>query len=314
MYDWLSTRVRRLYSGILKRTLTDPPTHLAVIQDGNRRYARDRGLDKTAGHARGAETTEDLLHWCDEIGIETLTLYAFSTENFARPDDEVAALFDLITEKLYTFADADLVHDHGVRIRALGAIDRLPTRVQEAVEYAERRTDHHSSFQLNVALAYGGRTELLRSTRRLCRAVAAGELDPDGIDVEAVASRLYREPLSDVDLLVRTGGEERTSNFLPWYASGHEAAVYFSSARWPEFDKREFFAALRAYDAQERSRKRTRAERERAITRARHDGSAGSSTAGRGRGRALRADPDALDTPSEGSPVEGRRSRDPTGD
>lgn len=150
----------RAYERLLSREIGDGPTHVAIIQDGNRRYARESGDDASEGHRAGASTTEQVLEWCTELGIEELTLYAFSTENFDRPDEELEPLFDLIENKLREFADADRVHAEKVCIRAIGELDRLPQSVQDAVSYARRRTRGYEGFQLNIALAYGGRNEL----------------------------------------------------------------------------------------------------------------------------------------------------------
>ncbi|MEF8774089.1 MAG: polyprenyl diphosphate synthase [Halobacteriales archaeon] len=253
--------IQEAYERHLKRGITDPPAHVAVIQDGNRRYARQRGDEPTEGHREGAETTADLLQWCEDVGVEELTLYAFSTENFDRPKEEREALFDLLERKLREFADEDRVHERGVDIRVLGDVPRLPRRVRDAVTYAEDRTRKHNGFRLNVALAYGGRNELLGAARDVAAEVAAGDLDPDDIGVETVEDRLYDRPVRDVDLIVRTGGDERTSNFLPWYANGNEAAVFFSTPYWPEFSKTDFLRAVRTYQHREDSWRRTRARR-----------------------------------------------------
>jgi tritrans,polycis-undecaprenyl-diphosphate synthase [geranylgeranyl-diphosphate specific] len=237
------------------------PDHVAVIQDGNRRYARERGDEATAGHEAGAETTEQVLRWCEELGVQELTLYAFSTENFRRPEDEREALFDLLTEKLREFADAEDVHDRRVDIRAIGAVERLPGRVREAVDYAERRTAGYDGFRLNIALAYGGRRQLLGAARGVAAAVDAGELGADDVDVGEIERRLYDRPVREVDLIIRTGGDERTSNFLPWYANGNEAAVFFCAPYWPEFSKVDFLRAVRTYEHREESWRRTRARR-----------------------------------------------------
>jgi tritrans,polycis-undecaprenyl-diphosphate synthase [geranylgeranyl-diphosphate specific] len=249
------------YERLLKREIGDVPSHVAVIQDGNRRYARREGAEETSGHRAGAQTTERVLEWCEELGVEELTLYAFSTENFERPEDEQEALFDLIETKLTEFADAERVHDAGVCIRAIGDVGRLPRRVREAVEYAERRTEEYDNFRLNVALAYGGRDELLRAARDVARAVADGEMSAEDVDADVVASRLDRTPVRDVDLIVRTGGDERTSNFLPWQANGNEAAVFFCAPFWPEFSKVDFLRGIRTYESREESWQRTRTER-----------------------------------------------------
>lgn len=259
--NWFRSRLRRAYTRTLRRSISNPPDHIAVIQDGNRRYAQQQGLEKSRGHSSGAETTEDLLHWCNEVSIQEVTLYTLSTENFNRPDDELASLYDLITEKLFELADADLIHDSRVRIRGLGDIEQLPSRVIEAVEYAERQTAQYDQLQLNIALAYGGRNELLKCTQEIATEVAAGDLAVEDISVTEIERRLYREPIRAVDLIIRTGGDERTSNFLPWYASGNEAAVYFCTPYWPEFTKAEFFRAIRTYESRERSWQQDQAHR-----------------------------------------------------
>ena len=258
----------RGYLRLLRREIDAVPTHVAIIQDGNRRYARDQGADAPDGHRAGADTTERVLDWCADLGIAELTLYAFSTENFDRPDEELEPLFDLLESKLFEFADADRVHDQGVRIRAIGDIPRLPSRVQEAVAYAERRTADNDRFRLNVALAYGGRNELLSAARGIARDVDRGDIAPDDVDVDAVERRLYDRPVRDVDLIVRTGGDERTSNFLPWHANGNEAAVYFCAPYWPEFSKADFLRAIRTYQSREASWQRARTERAVALVRA----------------------------------------------
>ncbi|MEF8842549.1 MAG: polyprenyl diphosphate synthase [Haloarculaceae archaeon] len=258
----------RVYERLLERELSGGPTHVAVIQDGNRRYARTRGDEATEGHRAGAETTEAMLEWCADLGVEELTLYAFSTENFDRPEAEREELFDLIAGKLRTFADRPEVHDREVRVRAIGELDRLPGRVREAIDYADERTRGYDRFTLNVAVAYGGRAELLSAARDVARAVEAGEFDPEDVDVGAVEARLYEGPVRAVDLIIRTGGDERTSNFLPWHANGNEAAVYFCSPYWPEFRRVDLLRAIRTYEHRRESWRRSRAERAAALVRA----------------------------------------------
>jgi tritrans,polycis-undecaprenyl-diphosphate synthase [geranylgeranyl-diphosphate specific] len=177
-------------------------------------------------------------------------------------------LFDLIESKLYELADADRVHDNGMRIRAVGQVDRLPERLREAVDYAEERTRGHDSFNLNVALAYGGRAELLGAARDVLRSVADGDLAAGDVDVDAIDARLAGQPVRDVDLIIRTGGDERTSNFLPWHANGNEAAVFFCAPYWPEFSKPDFLRAIRTYESREESWRHTRTERAVALVRA----------------------------------------------
>jgi len=268
----MPARLRRLatrvYERMLEAELSETPSHVAVIMDGNRRYADRQGANPTDGHRAGADTTEALLNWCDELGIEEVTLYAFSTENFERPPEEREELFDLIAAKLREFADADRVHESEVCIRAIGNLDRLPGRVRKAVDYADRQTGEYDELSLNVALAYGGRRELLDATRAIARRVARGDLDPAGIDSTTVEDSLYEGPTRDVDLIVRTGGDERTSNFLPWQANGNEAAVYFTTPYWPEFRKVDFLRGIRTYEHREESWRQTRARRALAVVRA----------------------------------------------
>jgi tritrans,polycis-undecaprenyl-diphosphate synthase [geranylgeranyl-diphosphate specific] len=258
----------RVYERLLERELSDGPTHVAVIQDGNRRYARTRGEGATDGHRAGAETTEAMLEWCADLGVEELTLYAFSTENFDRPAEEREEIFDLMAGKLRKFADRPEVHEREVGVRAIGELDRLPERVREAIEYAEERTRGYDRFTLNLAVAYGGRAELLSAARDVARAVDDGEIDPEDVDVGAVEERLYEGPARAVDLIIRTGGDERTSNFLPWHANGNEAAVYFCSPYWPEFRRVDFLRAIRTYEHRQESWRRSRAERAAALVRA----------------------------------------------
>jgi tritrans,polycis-undecaprenyl-diphosphate synthase [geranylgeranyl-diphosphate specific] len=250
-----------VYSRLFRRQIADAPEHVAVIQDGNRRYARESGADPTDGHREGADTTEQVLEWCQDLGVAELTLYTFSVENFERPDEELESLFELIERKLYEFADADRVHDEEVRIRVIGEPSLLPDGVQAAVEYAEAQTAEYDQFWLNIALAYGGRTELLKAAREVLRGVDRGDQRTDDIDVETVESHLYDRPVREVDLVIRTGSCERTSNFLPWYANGSEAAVFFCTPYWPEFSKVDFLRAIRTYEARAESWRQTRIQR-----------------------------------------------------
>ncbi len=268
MRDWLGERFGAAYERLLLREVEGVPSHVAIIMDGNRRYAREHGAAATDGHREGAETTEQVLEWCEELGVEELTLYAFSTENFNRPPDEREALFDLLTEKFHEFADDETVQDKDVRIRAIGDLERLPERAQEAVRTAEAHTEDNEQFTLNVALAYGGRSELLGAARDVARAVESGELEPSDVGVDEIERRLYDQPIRDVDLVVRTGGAERTSNFLPWHGNGNEAAVFFCAPYWPEFSKADFLRAVRTYEHREESWRQTRARRALALVRA----------------------------------------------
>ncbi len=254
-----------LYERLLRAEIDQIPEHVAVIQDGNRRYARSRGSDPTEGHRHGADTTSDLLRWCRDLGIKEITLYAFSTENFNRPPAEQQELFDLITRKLEELATDRDIHEHEVRICAIGDVERLPSRVQDAVETATSATEDYDSYRLNVALAYGGRWELLQVARDICRDVERGDLDPAEIDTSLIDARIHDGPTRSVDLIVRTGGDERTSNFLPWHANGNEAAVYFCAPYWPEFSKIDFLRGIRTYQYRRRKWAQSRIDRAKAL-------------------------------------------------
>jgi tritrans,polycis-undecaprenyl-diphosphate synthase [geranylgeranyl-diphosphate specific] len=295
--------VQRLYERLLEREVSGVPTHVAVIQDGNRRYAKKRGAEATAGHRAGADTTEQVLKWCADLGVEELTLYAFSTENFQRSREEREALFDLISEKLRSFADRSEVHERGVRIRAIGQTDRLPERVQDAITYAEQRTAGYDNLNLNVALAYGGRGELLGVARSIAAEAASGEFDPDDVTVAEIEDRLTTRPTRAVDLIIRTGGAERTSNFLPWHANGNEAAVYFCTPYWPEFSRIDFLRAIRTYESRQESWRRTRAQRAAALVGAVSDVelTEASRVVGQFRGSVPEADIDESDDHDEQS-------------
>ncbi len=226
--------------------------HIAVIQDGNRRYAMRRGISKVLGHNHGAQTAERVLDWCLELGIKHITLYSFSTENFDRDENEKRYLFDLIKRKFLELYDSAKVHNNQVRVRAIGRIDLLPTDLQEAISRVEEVTRSYSRLYLNVALAYGGQCELVDAARALARCVKEGKLRSGDLSEEIVAQYLYPHdgvPVPKVDLIIRTGGESRTSNFLPWQANGNECAAYFCAPYWPEFRKIDFLRAIRTAQA-----------------------------------------------------------------
>lgn len=262
------TRLRRWYTHHLKQQINTVPSHIAVIQDGNRRYAESADTDRRAGYQAGAETTEALLEWSREFGIEELTLYTFSTENFNRPPEQRRAVFELIDEKLTEFAHSRQIHEHEVCIRIIGQRNRLPPFLQETIRQAEAATKEYDQFAINVAIAYGGRETLLEAARTIVARAADGSLPPAAVDRSTVETHLYDEPLSDVDLIIRTGGTRRTSNFLPWLASGNQAAVYFCTPYWPEFSRVDFLRGLRTYQHREASWEQTRLQRALALLRA----------------------------------------------
>ena len=229
----------------------DPvPQHLAIIMDGNRRFARQTGIGVQEGHAKGRDTLEELLDWCLELDIRILTVYALSTENLSRPKEEVDALMDLFDRALRQIAVDERVHRHGIRVRVLGNRSLLPARVQEAIDIAEQATERYTRYRYNVALGYGGRDEIVEAIRALAREVKEGRLRPEEIDSDAVSRHLYTKDLPDPDLVFRTSGEERISNFLLWQSAYSE--LYFTDVLWPGLTRLEFLRAIRAYQLRRR--------------------------------------------------------------
>ncbi len=226
------------------------PRHLAIIMDGNRRFAGERGLEVADGHRKGRDTLEALLNWCLDLGIRILTVYALSTENFSRPREELDDLMDLFERSLRDIATDERVHRNEIRVRVIGNRKALPARVQEAIKVAESATARYEAYQYNVALAYGGRDEIVEAIRVLARQVKEGTLDPEAIDSEAVSRHLYTANLPDPDLIFRTSGEERISNFLLWQSAYSE--LYFSDVLWPGLTRLEFLRAIRSFQVRRR--------------------------------------------------------------
>jgi len=246
----LSNPVYALYERLLLDQIVAGETveHVAIIQDGNRRYARQRGLTTALGHSLGAKTPDRVSDWCLELGIKHLTLYAFSTENFKRDEEEKRYLFDLIRRKFEDLGKSEKIHKNKIRVRAIGKVEMLPVALQEEIRRTEEITRCYDRMFLNVALAYGGQRELVDAAQSLARAVRAGSISARDVSEELIARHLYPQddiPVPKVDLIIRTGGDFRTSNFLPWQANGNECAAYFCAPYWPEFRKIDFLRAVR---------------------------------------------------------------------
>lgn len=225
------------------------PRHVAVIMDGNGRWAAARGLARSAGHRAGADAAERLIRFTGRrLGIEYLTLFAFSTENWSRPPDEIDDLMDLLACFIEDKTD-EFVRE-GIRLRVIGDVDGLPARPRRAVRDAIDRTASGERLQLTIALNYGSRQEVVRACRAIAEAAAAGELDAESVDERAVAGRLYAANVPDPDLIVRTSGEMRLSNFLLWQAA--YAELHFTPTYWPAFTPAEFVSILDTYQKRER--------------------------------------------------------------
>ncbi len=224
------------------------PRHVAIIMDGNGRWAKARGLPRTAGHKRGAEAVRRTVEAAREMGIGYLTLYAFSSENWKRPLPEITDLMGLL--RLYLRNEIANLHKNGVRLRIIGDRTRLGRDIVTLIDDAEAKTSDNGALTLTLALSYGGRQEIVDATRRLAVEIAAGRLAPDSIDEEAVASRLFTSGMPDPDLVIRTSGEKRMSNFLLWQSA--YAELVFLDVLWPEFGRPELEAAIGDFQRRER--------------------------------------------------------------
>lgn len=220
------------------------PRHIGIIMDGNGRWARQRGRRRGAGHRAGIQAIRRVMEAADEAGVHCLTLYAFSTENWSRPRQEVATLMRLFEQTLQ--AEVDELHRNGVRIRVIGRRHQLSARLQQLVEDAEQLTAANSTGELNVAINYGGRAEIVDGVRQL----AAAGADLTQLEEADLAGALYTRGLPDPDLIIRTAGEMRTSNFLIWQAA--YAELYVTHTLWPDFDAADLQAALADYSARVR--------------------------------------------------------------
>ncbi len=224
------------------------PRHIAIIMDGNGRWAKERGFPRLEGHRAGAESVREVMEACIELGVEYLTLYAFSSENWSRPPTEVSALMGLLDRFLNEKAkDLDR---QDVRLLAIGQLDRLPEKTRTLVERIQARTAKNSTMTLVLALSYGGREEIVAAARSLARDALAGKLLPSDIDGELFASRLQTAGIPDPDLLVRTSGEMRVSNFLLWQISYAEMVIV--KKFWPDFRQGDLFEAVEEYKRRNR--------------------------------------------------------------
>jgi undecaprenyl diphosphate synthase len=224
------------------------PRHVGIIMDGNGRWAKKNGLRVALGHRAGTEALREIIRNSSDIGIEALSLYAFSTENWSRSKTEVDALMGLLLE--FFESEIDELDEKHVRILILGEKDGLPEKQRQALVNAETRTAGNTGLKLNIAVNYGGRAELVRAARLIAQDAAAGRLSPDAVDEAAVAARLYTAGMPDVDLLIRTSGEMRLSGFMLWQCAYAEFVV--PATLWPDFTLADYHACLAAYQQRER--------------------------------------------------------------
>jgi undecaprenyl diphosphate synthase len=224
------------------------PRHIAIIMDGNGRWAKKHALGRISGHKKGADAVRTAVKTCRELGIKVLTLYAFSVENWLRPAEEVKALMNLLQE--YLHSEIDELHKNGIRLITIGNLEALRADLKSALEEALKRTAQNKDMILNIALSYGGRDEIITAVKHIVKDIEAGKISIEDITKDFFSKYLYTTGLPDPDLLIRTSGEYRISNFLLWQSAYTE--FYFTSTLWPDFRKRNLLEAIAEYQRRER--------------------------------------------------------------
>jgi undecaprenyl diphosphate synthase len=224
------------------------PKHVAIIMDGSGRWAKKRKLNRINGHNKGAETVREIVRTSRQIGIPYLTLYAFSTENWQRPSTEVNALMVLL--KKFLRSEKQEMMDNNIRLHAIGEVERLPKNVQKSLQTIMELTKHNDGLMLNLALSYGSRSEIVKMVKAIAQKIKTGDLLPDEITSELVSAHLYTRGMPDPDLLIRTSGEQRISNFLLWQIA--YAEIFVTDTLWPDFSKEEFLHIIKNYQQRDR--------------------------------------------------------------
>lgn len=230
------------------KTTLSIPNHVAIILDGNGRWAKKRLLPRNLGHKAGAKAVEDICEDAWNLGIKYLTVYAFSTENWKRPEDEVNALMKLLRNYLTDCIERS--NKNNMRVRVIGEKSGLSQDIRDRIEELEKVTEKNTGLNFTIAINYGSRDEITRAVRTIAKRAAAGEIDPDIIDMDTISENLDTKGIPDPDLLIRTSGEERLSNFLLWQLAYTE--FYFTDVLWPDFDKKELERAIEKYNGRER--------------------------------------------------------------
>lgn len=228
------------------------PEHMAIILDGNRRWASERTLNPWLGHEKGAEKVEQLLDWCLKLDVKSITIYAFSTENFRRSMNEVKEIMRIADEQFRKVLTDERIHKNKVRVKVIGRVSLLPKSLQQLIMDVEKATQNYDEHFLNIALAYGGRAEIVDAARKIAEKVHMGELNPEKIDEQTFEQYLYTSHMSkqDPDLIIRTSGEERLSGFLLWQSAYSE--LFFLDVYWPDFRFIDLLRAVRVYQKRKR--------------------------------------------------------------
>lgn len=245
--------IYRMYEWYISKDLNkkNMPKHIAIIMDGNRRYSKiKKNVNVNKGHEMGVGTLEKVLDWSIDLGIKIITAYAFSTENFNRPKEEVDGLMRLFVKNFKKIIDNEKIHKNKVKVKAVGKLELMPEDVIEAIHDAEKATENYNERILNIAIGYDGRLEIVEAIKKIAKNVKAGEIEIEDIDEDMVSKNLYTKGIDDPNLIIRTSGEERLSGFLLWQSSYSE--LYFCDSLWPELRKVDFLRAIRSYQERDR--------------------------------------------------------------
>lgn len=226
------------------------PMHIGIITDGNRRYARGSGISENEGHVRGKEKLEEVLQWCLDVGVRVVTVYGFSTENFKRDKKEVEFLFRLINDAFLDLLEDKRIYENRIRVKVIGELSTLPDFLTETIRKVEEATQSFEKFSLNIALGYGGRAEIINAIKKMYKQIEKGKITIEDITEDRFREYLYDKTLPDPDLIFRTSGEERISNFLLWQSAYSE--LYFSDVNWPDLKKSDFLKAIISYQNRKR--------------------------------------------------------------
>lgn len=238
---WTEENLKKLKAGSL-------PQHLAIIMDGNRRWAKRKGLSPIEGHAMGAEALRKVVRACRQIELPFLTVYAFSTENWKRPQNEINALMSLLVE--YIYKERQEMQENNIRFKTLGEVEKLPSEQVKAIKFIENETKENNKLCLNVALNYGGRREILEAIHKIIKDLKLNKIKEEELSEDLFSSYLYTAGMPDPDLLIRTSGEKRLSNFLLWQTAYTE--IWYTEVLWPDFSEEELYCALSEYQKRKR--------------------------------------------------------------
>ena len=233
---------------VIEIDMDNIPKHIAIIMDGNGRWAKAKKLPRTMGHRAGMKTIKTIVRECGNLGVKYITLYAFSTENWKRPSEEVGALMDLVVE--FVEKELDELHENDIKLNSIGDISKLPEKSRKSIEAAKEKTKNNKSLTLNIALNYGGRDEIVKGVKEIATLVSEGKLKIEDIDEKEISNHLYTKGMPDPDMIIRPSGELRLSNYLLWQSAYSE--FWFSNINWPDFTENDLRKAISDYQKRDR--------------------------------------------------------------